>query len=214
MAPPPMHDSAISPCFHGFYNLLPHIPLMHLSAVNISPHPGIGPQSLNSSSQPPHLPGDLHPCPGYAWLQQGLSILIPFRLPQTSYFTSALNVSPLTQTIALMWGLDSCFSSPTHRRQVQSYYHSCFPPYFLCPTKFCVVLYIRSPGQVLLSALSWCYACTSVSAGVFLMCPWTQMYSMSDCSSAIFSSVSNSYLWSSVTKVFLSVASFRIFLYL
>ena len=34
---------------------------------------------------------------------------------------SALNVSPLTQTIALLWGLDSCFSSPTCWGQVQSY---------------------------------------------------------------------------------------------
>ena len=34
---------------------------------------------------------------------------------------SALNASPLTQTIAAMWGLDPCFSSPTHKRQVQSY---------------------------------------------------------------------------------------------
>ena len=28
---------------------------------------------------------------------------------------SALNVSLLTQTIALIWGLDPCFSSPTHQ---------------------------------------------------------------------------------------------------
>ena len=30
-------------------------------------------QYLNSSSQPLHLPGDLHPCLRHAWLQQGLS---------------------------------------------------------------------------------------------------------------------------------------------
>ena len=34
---------------------------------------------------------------------------------------SALNVSPLTQKITPMWGLDPCFSSPTHWGQV----HSC-----------------------------------------------------------------------------------------
>ena len=33
---------------------------------------------------------------------------------------SSLNVSPLTQTVAPTWGLDPCFSSPTHLRQVQS----------------------------------------------------------------------------------------------
>ena len=71
------------------HNLLPHIPLIHLSAVNSSPHPGITPQPLNSSSQTLHLPRDLHSCPGYVWLRQGL-ILIPFRLPQISCFTLSL----------------------------------------------------------------------------------------------------------------------------
>ena len=46
-------------------------------------------------------------------------ILILFRLPQISCYT--LSLSPLTQTIALMWGLDPCFSSPTRRGQAQSY---------------------------------------------------------------------------------------------
>ena len=55
------------------HSLLLLILLIHLSAVNSSPRPGIAPQSLNSSSQPLHLPRNLHTCPGYAWLQQGLS---------------------------------------------------------------------------------------------------------------------------------------------
>ena len=42
-----------------------------------------------------------------------------------------------------------------------------------------------SAGQVLLSALSWCSACTSVPEGVFLICPWREMCSMSTYSSAI-----------------------------
>ena len=76
----PIHDLAVSPCFHGcwaflpgisYQNLLPHIPSVCLSAVNSCPHLGIAPQSLNSSSQPLHLPGDLHPCLRSAWLQQG-----------------------------------------------------------------------------------------------------------------------------------------------
>ena len=36
-----------------------------------------------------------------------------------------------------------------------------------------------SIGQVLLSILSWCFACTSVSEGVFLIYPWREMYSTS-----------------------------------
>ena len=55
------------------HNLLSHIPLIRLSAVKSNPHPGIAPQSLNSSSHLLHLLGDLRPCPGYVWLQQGLS---------------------------------------------------------------------------------------------------------------------------------------------
>ena len=70
-------------------SLLPHIPSVHLSAVN-SPHPGIAPQSLSSSSQLLHLLGDLLPCPGYIWLWQELLILIVFRLPQISCFTLSL----------------------------------------------------------------------------------------------------------------------------
>ena len=55
------------------HNLLPHILSIHLSTVNSSPCPGITSQSLNSSSQPLPLPWDLHPCPGYVWMRQGLS---------------------------------------------------------------------------------------------------------------------------------------------
>ena len=71
-------------------NLLPHTLSICLSAVNSSACPGIAPQSLNSSSQPLRLLGDLSPCPGYVWLQQGLSVLIPSRLPQISCFTLSL----------------------------------------------------------------------------------------------------------------------------
>ena len=98
MAPPPMCDSAVSPCFHDclaflhrhFPSWSPSHPRIHLSIVNSSCHPEIAPQFLNSSSQPLHLPGDLHPCPGCVWLRQGLSVLVPFRLPQISCFTLRL----------------------------------------------------------------------------------------------------------------------------
>ena len=52
---------------------LPHIPSICLSAVHSSPCPGFASQSLNSSSQLPHLPGDPHFCLVYVWLRQGLS---------------------------------------------------------------------------------------------------------------------------------------------
>ena len=66
-------DSAVSPCFMAawlsstgisYFSLLPHIPSICLSSVKSSACLGIAPQSLNSSSQLLHLPGDLCPCPG------------------------------------------------------------------------------------------------------------------------------------------------------
>ena len=115
MAPPSVHDSAVSPCFHGCLAFLHwHFPPRSTSSqplnptlhINNSPGSEIALQSLNSSSQPPCLPGDQ----GYVWLLQGLfdshSILSAVSL-------STLNASPLTQTVSLMWGLDPCFISPT-----------------------------------------------------------------------------------------------------
>ena len=124
MAPPPTHVSAVLPCFHGcrlsstgisHHSLLAHIPStvspsLRLSAVNSSPRPGIAPESLNSSSQLLRFPGDLLPCPGYVWLQQGLSESHSTGVNENSHRSAdslpALNVSPLTQTVALMWGSD------------------------------------------------------------------------------------------------------------
>jgi len=82
MVPPPMHDSAVSLAsmaawlsFTGIspHNLLPQIPSICLSMMNSNPRPGIAPQSLNSSSQLLHLPGDLCSFLEYVWLQQELS---------------------------------------------------------------------------------------------------------------------------------------------
>ena len=57
--------------------------------------------------------------------------------------------------------------------------HSCFAPQFLPSTEFCVVLFAPTTGQVLLSTLSWCSACTSVSEGVLVIYMWREMYSTS-----------------------------------
>ena len=119
----PYADSAVSPCFHGCLAFLhrhfppqspPSCPFSLSLCSQQCPCPGIAPQSLNSSSQLLVFPGDLHPCPRYVWLRQGL-------YHRSSVSLSALNVSPLSQTNALMWKSDPCFSSPTHRGQVQSF---------------------------------------------------------------------------------------------
>ena len=98
MAPFPMHESAVSFCFHGCLAFLHrHFPPQSSPSHPLSPSlhspqqpcPGIAPQSLSSSSQLLCILGDLRPCPGYVWLQQVL-ILILFRLPQISCFTLSL----------------------------------------------------------------------------------------------------------------------------
>ena len=60
-----------------------------------------------------------------------------------------------------------------------------FPPSSFVLLSFVGFYIFFSTGQVLLSALSWCYTCTSMSEGVFLMYPWRKMYSTSTYSSAI-----------------------------
>ena len=90
---------------------------------------------------------------------------------------SAFNVSPLTQTIVLMWGSDPCFRSPTLWGQIQSTDTSVFPPSSLVLPSFAWFYIFFSTGQVLLSILSWCSPCTSVFKGVFLMYPWGEIYS-------------------------------------
>ena len=131
MAPPPTHDSAVWPCFHGCPAFL------HRHFPSQSPPSHSLDLSLLSQQQP-----SLWNCSTIPKLQ--LLAALPSRGPaslsgvcmtvaRTVWFSfhlgcrksavslSALNVSPLTQTIAPTWGLDPCFSFPTHRGQVQSY---------------------------------------------------------------------------------------------
>ena len=72
------------------HNLLPHIPLIHLSTVNSSPRPGIAPQSLNSSSQPSTFQGTCVPVQDMYGSGKDCIILLPFRLPQISCSTLSL----------------------------------------------------------------------------------------------------------------------------
>ena len=127
IAPPTKGDSAVSPCFHGcpaflYKHFPPQSPPLHPLDLSLcsqcSPHPGIAPQSLNSTSCT--FPGTCVP----VWGMYGCcKVWFSFHLGchRSAVTRSALNVSPLIQTIALMWGSDPCFSSPTHRGQVQPY---------------------------------------------------------------------------------------------
>ena len=83
-----------------------------------------------------------------------------------------------------MWGLDPCFHPHTKDRS-SPINAPVFPPSSFILPSFAWFYIFFSTGQVLLSALSWCSACTSVSEGVFLMYLWREMYSTSTYSSAI-----------------------------
>ena len=125
MAPPPTCDSAILLCFHG----CPAFLHRHFPRQSPPSHP----LNLSLCSQQQPSPWD---CSTIPKLQ--LPAAVPSRGPvslsrvcmaaaRTVWFSfhlgchrsavslSALNVSPLTQTIALMWGSDPGFSSPTCR---------------------------------------------------------------------------------------------------
>ena len=113
MTPPPTHDSAISPCFHGCLDFL------HRHFPPQSPSHPLDP-SLHSQQQP--SPWDCSTIPklqlSAATPPRGPASLSRVRMAvaRTVCFSyhlgchrspvslSALNVSPLTQTIALMWG--------------------------------------------------------------------------------------------------------------
>ena len=138
----PMHDSAVSPCFHGIQVPPKAFPTTISSLTR--PCPGIVLQFICSSSQQVCFPGDLHPCQGYEWQQQGLSVWFLFHLEYHRLASSLTdsNVSPLSQTVAPMWGSEACFSSLTHQGQVQYCWLSSFSPYSPHPTEFCVILYI------------------------------------------------------------------------
>ena len=73
---------------------------------------------------------------------------------------------------------------PTEGRSSPTNTPDSAPSSFVLPS-FAWVYIFFSIGQVLLSALSWCSACTSVSESVFLIYPWREMYSTSTYSSAI-----------------------------
>ena len=132
MAPAPTSDSEVLPCFHGCLAFL----YRHFPSQSPPSHP-LDP-SLCSQQQPLpwdcstiptlQLPaavpsccaGDQCPCPGYAWLWQGL-ILIPFRLPKISCFTLNLKYFSSDSDNCLDVGIRSLLQFPPHARQVQSY---------------------------------------------------------------------------------------------
>ena len=115
-------------------------------------------------------------------------ILIPFRLPQISCFTLSLKCFSSDSDNCPAVGIRPLLQFPHLLRVGPVLLILLFlPPSFFVLPNFSWFYILFSTGQVILSALSWCSACTSVSEGVFLMYPWREMYSASTYSSAILS---------------------------
>ena len=105
-------------------------------------------------------------------------ILIPFRVPQISHFPFCLKCFSSDSDSCPNVGIGPTKGRGTTNTPVSP------PSSFILPS-FAWIYIFFSPGQVLLSALSWCSACTFVSEGIFLMYLWREMYSTSTYSSTI-----------------------------
>ena len=192
MAPPLPCDSAVLPCFHGCLAFLHrHFPPQCPPSHPLDP-------SFCSQQQP--SPWDYSPIP-----ELQLPAAAPSREPaslswvcmavaRTVWFSFHLCCFTLSLKCFLLWlrqlpgcgNRTSALVPPPAEGRSSPTNTPAFPPssYFILP-RFAWFYILFSTGQVLMSALNWYSAWTSVSEGVFLMYPWREMYSMSTCSSAI-----------------------------
>ena len=119
-------------------------------------------------------------------------ILIPFKLPQINCFTLSLKCFSSESDNCPTVGNRPLLQFPYPPRKGPILQTLLFSP--LVPSSYRVLcgsmyfFFFFSACQVLLSALSWCSACTSVSEVVFLMYLWREMYSTSTYFSATFKS--------------------------
>ena len=196
MAPPPMRDSALSPCFHGCLAFLhrhlpPQSPPSH--PLNLSFHSQQQPSPWDCSTIPKlQLPafGAIHgtnvPVQGLHGCGKNYLILIPFRLPQISCFTHILKCFSSDSDNCPDVGIRPLPQFPHPPRAGLVLLTLLFLPLVPCPTKFCMVLDVLfcCSGTPVRSQ-----PYTVMSEGVFVICPWREMYSTSTHSSAIFFSL-------------------------
>ena len=118
--------------------------------------------------------------------------VIQFRLPQISCFTLSLKCFSSDSENCSRVGIGPLLQFTHSVRAGPVLLTLLFFP--LVPSSYqvlCGSVLFFSTGQVILSTLSCCSACTSVSEGVFLMYPWREIYSTSTYSSAILFSPKN-----------------------
>ena len=111
--------------------------------------------------------------------------LIPFKMLQISSFTLSLKCFSSDPDSCPSGGIGPLLQSPHPPRAGPVLLTHVFPPSSFILPSFAWVYIFFPAGQVLLSALGWCSACTSASEAVFLMYPWRETYSTSTYSSAI-----------------------------
>ena len=195
MAPAPMRGSVVLPCFHGCPTFLhQHFPPRSPPSHPLSPslHSQQEPSPWDCSTIPKLQLPAAAPSRGPAFPSEvsmaaaRTLILIPFRLPQISCFTLSLKCFFSDSDNCPVVGIRPLLQFPHPLRA-----GAVLPPLlFFLPSSFILLsfvwFYIFFPtGQVFLSALSWCSACTSVPEGVVLIYLWREMYSTSTYSSAI-----------------------------
>ena len=206
MAPLPTCGSAVPPCFHGCLAFLhrhfpPQSPLSH--PLDLSLHSQQQPSPWDCSTIPKlQLPAPV-PSRGPAFLSgvctaAARTVWFSFHLGCHWWAVSLfdLNISPVTQTMHLRWGSDCCFSSPPTKGRPCPTNTPALPPSSFILLRFVWFYIFFSTGQVLLSTLSRCSACTTVSEVVFLMHLWRETYSTSTYSPAIlFSPIACFFVW-------------------
>ena len=123
MAPPLMHDSAVSPCFHDCLAFLQrHFPpqsssshLLYLSLCSQQQPSPWDHSTIPKLQLPATVPSREPMSLSGVYMAMARTIWFSFHLgcPRSAVSLSALIVFPLTQTIAPMWGSDPPFSSAT-----------------------------------------------------------------------------------------------------
>ena len=191
----PYSDSAVLPCFHGCLAFLhqhfpPRSPPSHPLNLSLHSEQQLSPWDCSTipKLQLPAAAPSMGPAfPSEVSMAAARTlILIPFRLPQISCFTLSLKCFFSDSDNCPVVGIRPLLQFPHPLRA-----GPVLPPLlFFLPSSFILLsfawFYISFPtGQVFLSTLSWCSACTSMPEGVVLIYLWREMYSTSTYSSAI-----------------------------
>ena len=169
MAPPSTHDSAVSPCFHGCLGFLhryfpPQSPPSH--PLNLSLPSQQQPSPWDCSTVPKLQVPAAAPSRGPATLSGVCTaaaravILIPFRLPQISCFTLSLKCFSSDSQLPRCGDWTPASVPPPTEGRSSPTHTPVFPPGSFLLLSFVWLYILFSTGQVLLSALNWCSACT------------------------------------------------------